>query len=383
MNYQVSIIMPCYNMGEYVKTAIESVLNQDISVQLITIDDGSSDNTLDVLSHFSMDIHVLQSDHMGVANARNRGIEHISSPHALLLDADDALAPGSLRYLVEYMNPDKEEVIYGDYSSWDHAMMKRLYFHKASTLGREPLSFLVKRNISPPGAILFPADAFDRIGKFDQLVAGCEDWDFIIRLARAGYRFRRANREIFYYRCRTTSASKQAHKMLQSGLEVIRRCYNRDDRVIGDTCVNGYPKDNLENNQFSYYALCMGISALYTDSSIFTEIIRSIKIPRNPDWAQFGKEFRESVWWHSLLLGNDLDTDMLRKVWIRSVSLIKQVAGDKKWCRSMILGILSPEWGALLHRPGPKKALRLFREWKAARELYDQLNSRISGENSN
>ena len=88
---EVSIIMPCFNAGPYVQSAIESVLAQDIPVQLIAVNDGSTDNTLDVLAKFSSDIHVIDSKNGGVANARNQAVVHVKGRYTLLLDADDEL----------------------------------------------------------------------------------------------------------------------------------------------------------------------------------------------------------------------------------------------------------------------------------------------------
>lgn len=372
-NSGVSIIMPCYNVGEWVKTAVESALNQDIPVQLIAVDDSSTDNTLDVLSSFSADIMILQSANKGVAHARNTAIKHINSPYTLLLDADDALAPDILKHLVSHIKPGKHEVVYGDFSSWDPAMVKRLHLHKAPILGKEPLSLLVNRNISPPGAIIFPTNAFSRIGDFDQSVAGCEDWDFIIRMARAGYKFRKLNREILYYRRRYASASNQANKMLASGLEVIRRAYNRDSRVTGDRYADGYSKAGQEASLFNYYGACMGLASLYTDPDVFKGILQSVTIPGNVNWTRFGEELRQSIWWNSFAVSGNRLSVMLQAQ-TRGVSLIKQVAREQEWCRDMIMGILSPDFRQLLLRPGPKKALRLYREWKLARQIYEQLD---------
>jgi len=368
----ISIIMPCYNAGQFLTTAIESVLTQGVPIQLIAVDDGSADNTLEILAGYSGDIQVLKSDHQGVANARNKAIDHINSRYTLLLDADDALAPGSLGYLLQQGSRNDRAVVYGNFSSWDKTLQKKLHVHKPASLGKSPLSLLVKRNISPPGAILFPTDAFARIGRFDQTVASCEDWDFVIRLARAGYRFIRLNREIFYYRRLLSSASNQAYRMLVSGCEVIRRCHERDGRITGDLYADGYNKEQRDANLLYYHAVCMGISSLSSNTDIFREIVHSVRAPVNADWVEFGKAFRLSVWWNSLAVEGDQE-QLIREAQSRSISLIKQTAGHQEWCRNMVLGILSPDFRELLLRPGPRKALRLFREWKMARQIVDQL----------
>ncbi len=373
MKYAVSIIMPCHNSGEFVRAAVESVLRQNVPVQLIAVDDGSIDNTLDILDSFSSDITVLQTSHQGVAHARNSAIPEISARYTLLLDSDDALAPGSLKYLLDRISPDESEVVYGNISSWDKSMQKKLHVHKPAILGISPLSILVNRNISPPGAILFPTDAFNRVGSFDQSVASCEDWDFVIRLARVGYRFTALNREVFYYRRLLASASNQVTRMLASGLEVVRRCHYGDSRVIGDLYADGYQNDRIDLNLFYYHAACLGLAVLSPTPNAFQDVMRSIKVPLNVNWVEFRRIFCQSIWWNSLAVDGD-QSDLVLEAQARGVSLIKLFAGDQKWHRDMVLSILSPDFRQLLLRPGPKKALRLFREWRMARQIAGQIN---------
>jgi glycosyltransferase involved in cell wall biosynthesis len=368
LNSQVSIIMPCFNAGEYVATAIESVLQQNVPVQLIAVNDASTDNTAEILSRYSQDIDVLQSDDKGVAHARNKAIGYLNSRYTLLLDADDALAPGSLAGLLQKAGGDNRDVVCGNFSSWDGQMKKKLHLHKPPSLGRDPLNILVSRNISPPGAMLFPSDAFARAGIFDQSVAACEDWDFVIRLVRAGYRFSRLNREIFYYRRLPSSASNQVHRMLASGLEVVRRCHNPDTRVSGDLYAEGYDRARMEVNLLHYHAACMGLSSLSSDAESFSHILRSLKVPADPDWTGFGKTYRVWTWWNSLAIDGD-QRALILAAQTRAVALIRQYASDEPWCRDMFMSILTPDFMDLLRRPGPGKALRLLREWKMAREM--------------
>lgn len=373
----ISIIMPCYNAGAYVKTAIESVLRQDVPVQLVAVDDGSTDNTLEILSAYSNDIQVLQANHEGVANARNRAVEHLQGRYTMLLDADDAIAPGSLAYLLKRIGRDGNELMYGNFSSWDSKLQKRLHLHHPVRLGKSPLSFLVRQNISPPGAILFPTNAFDRIGKFDQSVASCEDWDFIIRMARAGYRFNKVNQEIFYYRRLPSSASNQVYRMLASGLEVVRRCHNPDARVSTDLYADGYNRASMDVNLLNYHAASMGLSSLTSDAESFAHILRSLNVPADADWTGFGKTYRVSTWWNSLAIDGD-QRALILAAQTRAVALISQYAGEEPWCRDMIMSILTPDFMELLRRPGPGKALRLLREWKMARAIAGRSGSRTN-----
>lgn len=366
----VSIIMPCFNAEEYVETAIESVLKQEVPVELIVIDDQSTDNTGDILARYSTDVNVLQSGNKGVAHARNRAIEHLTGQYTVLLDADDALAPNSLGSLLHRAGKNRNCIVYGAFSSWDRKMKRRLHLHRPVRLRGDPLSVLAYRNISPPGAVMFPTEAFEKVGTFDQAVAGCEDWDFMIRLARAGFSFKPVNKEVFYYRRIPLSASNRAKTMLLSGLEVIRRCHNRDERIRDDLYRHGYRNMDMDTNLFNYHGVCLGIASFSPGPSAVEEIIRTMSIPEKPDWDGFGNAFRLSVWWNSLVTDGSRE-EMIVEALKRCVLEITEAVGNESWCRDMIKNMLFPDLKPLLFRPGPKKSIRLFKEWRIAREIFN------------
>ena len=149
--HEVSIIMPCYNVGAYVEKAVKSVLSQNVPAQIIAVDDGSTDNTLNILETFRGKIQIVRSTNNGVANARNKAVNFVDSDYTVLLDADDALAPGGLDYILQKARKNGQEVLHGNFSSWDKTMQTKLHLHKTPRLGKFPLSLLVRRNISPPG----------------------------------------------------------------------------------------------------------------------------------------------------------------------------------------------------------------------------------------
>ena len=86
----VSVIIPSYNCGKYIDEAVSGVLNQTYpNVEVIVIDDGSTDNTLDILSKYRNEIKVISQPNQGVAKARNTGISAAAGKYIATLDADD------------------------------------------------------------------------------------------------------------------------------------------------------------------------------------------------------------------------------------------------------------------------------------------------------
>lgn len=99
----ISVIIPTYNYAPVLPRALDSVLVQQTpDVELIVVDDGSSDHTGDLLSDYAIRhprLQVIHQDNAGAAAARNRGIREARGTYALLLDADDELMPNALANL--------------------------------------------------------------------------------------------------------------------------------------------------------------------------------------------------------------------------------------------------------------------------------------------
>lgn len=112
----VSVIVPVFNGSSFVSTALDSILKQsaeNIDLEIVVINDGSTDNTapiLDARAAQDSRIKVFHFDNRGVSIARHRGIERASGEYLLFLDADDEMAPGLLNALKEtietYNAPD-------------------------------------------------------------------------------------------------------------------------------------------------------------------------------------------------------------------------------------------------------------------------------------
>lgn len=107
---RVSVIVPVYNGEDTLKTALDSVLNQSgssVEVEIIVINDGSTDKTRNVLDSYAStynEVKAFHFDNAGVSIARQRGIERASFEYLLFLDADDEMAPGLLCAIEEVIH---------------------------------------------------------------------------------------------------------------------------------------------------------------------------------------------------------------------------------------------------------------------------------------
>ena len=101
----VSVIIPTFNRGWILKEAIDSVLDQEFDdYELIIVDDGSADDTQEILDSYGEDIIVLRQSNKGVSAARNRGITEATGQLIAFLDSDDLWLPEKLSRQVDFFN---------------------------------------------------------------------------------------------------------------------------------------------------------------------------------------------------------------------------------------------------------------------------------------
>ena len=110
-----SVIVPCYNVANYICSALDSIIDQDFyDWESICVDDGSTDATLSLLQKYEgvdKRIHVLSQSNGGVSTARNKALELARGRFILFLDGDDAFAPGTMAYLHKVITEYKVDLV--------------------------------------------------------------------------------------------------------------------------------------------------------------------------------------------------------------------------------------------------------------------------------
>jgi glycosyltransferase involved in cell wall biosynthesis len=179
----VSVIVPTYKGTEFLREAIDSILAQTYpAVEPIIINDGSPDNTAEVLAEYGDRIVAITQQNAGTAAARNRGLQSVTGQYVSFLDHDDLWHPQKLEKQMALFaqRPDAGMVICGR-QFFDH------YTHKVTSQHPAEASLDVHTLLSMQAialqSVVIKKSVLDEIGNFDQTVSGADDWELTIRIA--------------------------------------------------------------------------------------------------------------------------------------------------------------------------------------------------------
>ena len=114
----VSVIIPVYNSEKYLEECLDSILNQTYeNIEIIAIDDGSEDSSLDVLNKYSNKIHIFSQENQGLASSLNLGISKIKGRWLKWFSPDDVMYPYTIETLVSEAKKQSESTIL--YANWN------------------------------------------------------------------------------------------------------------------------------------------------------------------------------------------------------------------------------------------------------------------------
>jgi glycosyltransferase involved in cell wall biosynthesis len=236
----VSVIIPAYNYGRFVRRTIESVQAQSYADwECIVVDDGSTDDTEEVVTPLlqaDRRIKFVKQKNAGLAAARNAGLAKSAGEYLQFLDADDLIEANKLEHQVNFLEQHPEvDIVFGEarYFRSGHEDERRFsqydedlpWVGQVSGTGGSVLLRLLANNLMVVSGPLLRRSVIDDVGLFEGVVKGIEDWDYWVRCAAAG--------KIFHYddaegartliRFHDNSMSTDARLMLNSTLLMHRR----------------------------------------------------------------------------------------------------------------------------------------------------------------
>ncbi|MFC1831092.1 glycosyltransferase family 2 protein [Thermodesulfobacteriota bacterium] len=225
----VSVIIPCYNQGAFLREAVESVRSQTFEdLEIIIVDDGSDDEQTDRIcaAQEGLGIRVIRTANQGLASARNNGIAESKGQYILPLDADDKIAPEYLSEAVEILDSDNQiGIVYcqarlfgaveGDWHLPDYS-----------------LDEMLKDNIIFCTALFRKSDWQISGGYDPAMVHGWEDYDFWLSLIGRGLKVHRLEGKYFFYRVSPDSMVRSKEKAQK--IEMFKRIFQRQQKLFSD-----------------------------------------------------------------------------------------------------------------------------------------------------
>lgn len=189
MKVKVSIIIPVYNAEKYLRECIESALNQTYKeIEIIAIDDGSTDSSLRILEEYSNKIEIISKMNGGTASAMNVGIKKMNGDWFKWLSADDLLYPNAIKDLVDVtkkLENMENCILYSNYDiiNANGEVIRQFIEPDYNTKNFFELNtILLDHYIGNATTSLIHKSAFVRFGMFDEKVGFAEDYELWLRL---------------------------------------------------------------------------------------------------------------------------------------------------------------------------------------------------------
>ncbi|MFI5360341.1 MAG: glycosyltransferase family 2 protein [Elusimicrobiota bacterium] len=190
MAARVSVVIPAYNAGPFLRPAVLSVLAEKVAgLEAVVVDDGSTDGSLASIE--DLPVRVVRGRHLGEAAARNAGVRAADGGFVTFLDGDDLLAPGGLEPRLDYLAAHARAWAAGGLPSAlidERGERMAEVFERMRVKHEFPL--VLTREFYRAGGFfpvscslyLYRREAFDRAGPYDEALAAAPDCDFHFRL---------------------------------------------------------------------------------------------------------------------------------------------------------------------------------------------------------
>ena len=224
----VSVVIPAYNAAGCIRRAVDSVLAQTYrDLELIVVDDGSTDGTLSLLNSYGTSLRVVQKPNGGLSSARNAGIHTARGEYVAFLDADDWWQPEKLDRQVAWMRAHPEAVFCSTAARVVDARGQTTGEWRCGSFRGTTLEAIFAANgyIAGSGsAVVARRDALLAAGGFDEALKSLEDIDMWMRLAAQGG-YHCIDEPLAVVEKRTDSMSRNLDVMRDAAIRVM--CKNR------------------------------------------------------------------------------------------------------------------------------------------------------------
>lgn len=180
---KISVIIPTWNRSSYLPRALESVFAQSVLPhEVIVVDDGSTDNSREIIKRDFRDVRYLYQENRGVSSARNTGILAAGGDWIALLDSDDRWEPRKLERQRAAIRANPGFKLCHSDEIWIRNGKRVNPMKKHAKHGGRIFRYCLPLCVISPSAVMIHRDIFGEIGLFDETLPACEDYDLWLRI---------------------------------------------------------------------------------------------------------------------------------------------------------------------------------------------------------
>lgn len=230
-NPKVSVIIPSYNTARFVVEAVESVLNQTYKdYEILVIDDGSTDNTQEVLEPYKEKIHYIYQPNQGAAIARNHGCRLARGEFLAFLDADDYFFPEKLAAQIACFDDDPSlEMIQNGWRLVNQNGEKISDVTLWEAAPELDLKSWVIYKMVRPSAMMLRREWWEKVGGFDHRYPPTEDLDFALRLCLMGCKMKWLKEVYTGYRQHDSNLMSSGYKLMKNTEIIMEEFFARPE----------------------------------------------------------------------------------------------------------------------------------------------------------
>jgi glycosyltransferase involved in cell wall biosynthesis len=262
----VSVVIPAYNYARYLPEAIDSVLNQEYpNIELIVLDDGSTDRTIEVLKGYGDQFYWESHPNMGQANTLNKGWRLAKGEILAYLSADDFLLPEAVSACVECLRVNADAVLcYPDFQLVDSESRVVRFVVPPEYSYQEMVTKFVT---APSAGAFFRRSAYVKAGEWDPALRLAPDYDYWLRLGLNG-RFVHIQENLAAFRAHADSQSfsQTTAEGAEEAVRILEKYFKRAD----------LPREVIGSKDEAFASANILVAQLHLRSSRYKEAFRRI-----------------------------------------------------------------------------------------------------------
>jgi len=192
----ISVVIPAYNCQNYIVSALDSIFEQSYTnIEVIIVNDGSTDNTLQVLNNYRNPVTIINQDNSGSAVARSLGMKKSSGKYIAFLDADDLWLADKLKEQVEFLENHKDYgLVFSNWVTWKpndkgEFVSTEISLNKSDIIVKKPYSGWIYSDLLMDcivwtSCVLMRHSIYEQVGNFNTNLRRGQDYDYWLRVSK-------------------------------------------------------------------------------------------------------------------------------------------------------------------------------------------------------